>query len=258
MLRITPRLSAIRWIIPCYATIAFLAQPPQPLFSQGRLNTVYLEDNRPPLAFREDWQDDWNDSEPLARLNNYHDTDLDEHLQNSSLRHTWYGSGAGAPDIRIAYPHSQSEHASEHREGWEYIRHIAPKDDPGYLWTGQCSGPCAITLRDSDSDFDMTGLSKIRWRTKMAGFRQLRLILKLASGTFLVSDRYTEAAGDWNVSEISIPDIQWHTLNIETMDEGGAITNPNLSRVEEIGFTHQRTGAGRVDWIELYATSVRR
>ena len=138
---------AMKWIVRCSATIAFLAQPPLPLYSQGRLDTVFLEDNRPPLAFLEDWQDDWNDDEPLARLNNYHDTDLDAHLQNRNLRHTWYGPGAGAPNIRIAYPHSQSEHAAEHREGWEYIRHIAPTDDPGYLWAGQCSGPCAITLR---------------------------------------------------------------------------------------------------------------
>ena len=258
MLTINLRASAMKWVITCCATIAFLAQSPQPLFPQGRLSVDYPEDSRPPLAFREDWQDDWNDGEPLARLNDYHDTDLDAHLQNRGLRHAWYGPGAGAPDIRSAYPHSDSEHAAEHREGWEYIRHIAPKDDPGYLWAGQCGGPCAITLRDNDNDFDMTGLAKVRWRTKMDGFRQIRLILKLADGTFLVSDRYAGPTGDWNVSEISIPDVRWHSLNIETLNEGRAVANPDLGRVEEIGFTHQRTGAARVDWIELYAASVQR
>jgi len=258
MVLVTRRSIAAKWVLSCCATIVFFTQPPQPLLGQGRLDTVFPEDSRPPLAFREDWQDDWNDNEPLARLNNYHDTDLDAHLQNRNLRHTWYGPGAGAPHIRMAYPHSPGEHAAEHREGWEYIRHIAPRDDPGYLWTGQCSGPCAITLHDPNNYFDMTGLAKVRWRTKMDGFRQMRLVLKLADGTFIVSDRYAGPAGDWNVTEISIPDVRWHALNLETLNEGRPILNLDLSRVEEIGFTHQRTGGARVDWIELYATPVTR
>ena len=100
------RASAMKWVIICCATIAFLAQSPQPLFPQGRLSVVYPEDSRPPLAFREDWQDDWNDGEPLARLNDYHDTDLDAHLQNRGLRHAWYGPGrvrrTSVPPIPIA------------------------------------------------------------------------------------------------------------------------------------------------------------
>ena len=74
----------------------------------------------------------------------------------------------------------------------------------------------------------------------------------------LVSDRSVGASRDWNVSEISIPDVRWHTLNIDTLAEGRPVADPDLSRVDEIGFTHQRTGGGRVDWIELYATPVRR
>ena len=51
-MRITPRLSAMKGVIPCCAMIAFLAQGPEPVFPQGRLSTVYPEDSRPPLAFR--------------------------------------------------------------------------------------------------------------------------------------------------------------------------------------------------------------
>ena len=35
---------------------------------------------------------------------------------------------------------------------------------------------------------DLTGLAKVRWRTKQTGFHYLRPIIKLADGTWLVGD----------------------------------------------------------------------
>ena len=45
----------------------------------------------------------------------------------------------------------------------------------------------------------LTGLSKIRWRTKQFGFRQLHLIVQLADGTWLVSEQADGASTDWRV-----------------------------------------------------------
>ena len=45
----------------------------------------------------------------------YKDKDLDSHLQNKNLQHGRYG--LGAKDVI-------------------YDRHVAPRDDPGYIWLG--------------------------------------------------------------------------------------------------------------------------
>ena len=52
--------------------------------------------------------------------------------------------------------------------------------------------PCALALRHRDNYVDLTGLAKIRWRTKQTGFHVIRPIVKLADGTWLVGD-YGEA-----------------------------------------------------------------
>ena len=38
---------------------------------------------------------------------------------------------------------------------------------------------------------DLTGLARIKWVTKMSGLHQVRPIVKLADGTWLVGDRGT-------------------------------------------------------------------
>jgi hypothetical protein len=124
-----------------------IVQPAHNVFGQSpqALTQTYLEDNRPPLAFREDWKDGWRDDvlNQDARVYDYHEKNLDAHLQNRSLRHVWYGPGAKATNMQ------------DKALRVEYIRHIAPKDDPGYLWTGNCTGPCAITLQDRNNYFEM-------------------------------------------------------------------------------------------------------
>ncbi|HEX5431347.1 MAG TPA: hypothetical protein VFW83_05240, partial [Bryobacteraceae bacterium] len=150
----------------------------------------------------------------------------------------------------------------------EKSHHDSPKDDPGYLWLGACTKTCAFALRDKNNYVDLTGLAKIRWRTKESGFHQLRLMLKLADGTFLVSDYAQHATTDWNESEFSIADIRWRRLDVNRMNEGGWVNKPDLTKVDEIGFTDLRNGSGsgtgldngssRIDWIEVYGKPVPR
>jgi hypothetical protein len=57
-------------------------------------------------------------------------------------------------------------------------------------------------------------------------------------------------------------DINWYSLNIERIFEGKPVENPDLSRVEEIGFTDLMTGGmstacSRLDWIEVYGKPVK-
>ncbi len=141
--------------------------------------------------------------------------------------------------------------------------HDRPADDPYYVWSGLCPLNWAVTLKHKDAFADLTGQAKLRWRSKQAGFRQLRIILKLAGGVWLVSDAYDGPSQDWRVREFNIQDIRWRKLDIEKVVEGAWVENPDLSRVDEIGFTDLMVGGesiacSRLDWIEVDAKPVKR
>ena len=189
------------------------------------------EDNRPPLFFREDWKE----IPPVTPV-------TAEHLTNPKLLLALYGPG---------------------KDGVRKSHHTEPKDDPYYIWTGECAGNCAITLRDKSAFADLTGLAKIRWRTKQSGFRELRPILKLANGTWLVGDHAEGPASDWRETEFAIADVRWRRLDIKKIAEGAWVEKPDLSKVDEIGWTDLATGGGtpassRVDWVEVYGRAVAR
>lgn len=189
------------------------------------------EDHRPPLFFCEDWKQTPAATPVTA-----------EHLENPKLQLALYGPG---------------------KEGVKKSHHPAPQDDPYYIWTGSCPANCAITLRHKEFDVDLTGLARIRWRTKQSGFRELRPILKIAGGTWLVGDHAEGATVDWHETEFAIADVRWRRLDINTIVEGPWVQKPDLSKVEEIGWTDLMVGGGtpassRVDWIEVYGKPVKR
>jgi hypothetical protein len=192
---------------------------------------IRLEDHRPPLFFREDWK-------KIPAVTPV----TPEHLMNPKLQLALYGPG---------------------KDGVRKSHHETPNDDPYYIWSGECAGNCAIALRDKESYADLTGLAKIRWRTKQSGFRELRLILKLRDGTWLVSDHAEGATVDWHETEFAIADVHWRRLDIKTIIEGAWVEKPELSKVDEIGWTDLMVGgnspaSSRVDWIEVYGQPVRR
>jgi hypothetical protein len=137
-------------------------------------------------------------------------------------------------------------------------------DDVTIVWTGLCIANCAVVLRY----VDLTGFGKIRWRTMQAGFDQLRPIVKLADGTWLAGDHTDGYSSDWLESEILLADVRWRRLDIEKFVEardGKWVDHPDLSMVDEIGFSdlmlgsgHGPGGSSRVDWIEVYGKPVSR
>ncbi len=187
--------------------------------------------DRPALFFREDWKE-IGPATPVTQ----------EHVANSALQLSLHGPG---------------------REGIKKSHHDKPADDPYYIWSGTCNGNWAVSLRHKAAFVDLTGLAKIRWRTKQAGFRQLRIVLKLADGAWLVSDASDGPSKDWREREFNISDIAWRQLDIRTVVEGAWVNQPDLSRVDEIGWTDLMTGGGsiacsRLDWIEVYGRPVKR
>ena len=184
---------------------------------------------RPSLYFREDWAE----SPPATPV-------TQQHVANDALVLGLYGPAADS--IRKS-------------------NHERPADDPFYVWSGLCTDNWAVSLKKSDSYVDLSEYAKVVWRSKQSGMRNLRLILKLADGTWLVSDAYDGSSSDWRVHQFNIADIAWYALDISTMVEGRPVVDPDLTRVEEIGFTDLMRGGGtpassRLDWIEVYGRAV--
>lgn len=186
---------------------------------------------RPSLFFREDWKES-PAATPVTR----------EHVVNKDLLLGLYGPG---------------------RDSIKKSNHERPVDDPFYIWSGLCQGNWAVTLKNKTSYVDLTDYAKILWRSKQGGLRSLHIVLKLADGTWLVSVQGDSMSTDWRITEFIIKDLKWYSLNIRSVIEKIPVLNPDLSKVDEIGFTDLMTGGGsdacsRLDWIEVYGKSVSR
>jgi hypothetical protein len=191
---------------------------------------------RPGLFFREEWgQTDKGGEHPTGP----------ESVSNPSLELKLYGP-----------------------TGKEVLLTGAKGDDnnPIHLWTGMCTSPCAVALRDKNNMADLTGLARVRWVTKMSGLHQVHPIVKLADGTWLVGDRGDGSITDWRTSEINFSDLRWLRLDIDkVVTKGNFVANVDLSKVDEIGYVDLMPGSGHgpggwsdVGAIEVYANAVKR
>jgi hypothetical protein len=186
---------------------------------------------RPALFFREDWKD-IPAATPVTQ----------KHVVNKDLVLGLYGPGCDS----IKKSH-----------------HDSPSDDPYYIWSGLCPGNWAVTLKKSDSYVDLSSYGKIMWRSKQSGLRCLHPVLKLADGTWLVGTQGDCMSADWRITEFNISDINWYSLNIKSVIEVKPVVKPDLSKVDEIGFTDLMPGGAsdacsRLDWIEVYGKPVKR
>jgi hypothetical protein len=197
-----------------------------PLFSQS-------QNYRPELFFREDFKETPEEI-PVSQ----------NHISNPDVIFSSYGEGHDS----LKKSHNEK-----------------PVDDPFYIWTGLCVDSWAVSFKHRFGYADLSSFAKIRWRTKQAGFHNLRIILKLADGRWLISDQYTGPSGDWQISEFNISDINWWLFDIKTVKELKPISNAeiDLSSVDEIGCTDLMKGGGgkacsRLDWVEVYGKTVPR
>ena len=142
------------------------------------------------------------------------------------------------------------------------------------LWTGFATSPVALTLRHKNAYLDLTGADEA-----LAGERARRTstslhpVVKLADGTLLAGSQTFSSpqrpmvgsnafSGNFVVSEVTFDDQRWFQLDpvkVVTLKEVG---NPDLSRVDEIGFVdlmpgggHGFAGCSNVSWIEGGAAS---
>jgi hypothetical protein len=140
------------------------------------------------------------------------------------------------------------------------------ENNPTHVWTGLCATPCAVAFRDKTNFADLSGLARIKWVTKVSGFHQVRPIVKLADGTWLVGDHTDGSTVDWLTSEFSLAEVRWLRLDIASVvTKGNVVEKPDLSRVDEIGFADLIPGSGHgpggwsdVAAIEVYGKAVKR
>jgi len=140
------------------------------------------------------------------------------------------------------------------------------ENNPTHVWTGLCTTPCAVALRDKTRFVDLTGLARIKWNTKTSGFHEIRPIVKLADGTWLAGDHADASPLDWLASELSLAGVRWIKLDPERLVTTGAfVEKPDLSRVDEVGFVdlmpasgHGQGGWADVAQIEIYGKPVKR
>lgn len=192
---------------------------------------------RPQLFFSEEWKQNPNGGE--AAINPA------EAVSNPNLELKLYG--AGGKDIQLTGTANNPA-------------------NPVHLWTGLCEQPCAAALRDKENYVDLTGLAMIRWVTKVSGFHQVHPIIKTADGIWLVGDHADGSTVDWHQDEFSIADVRWRRLNInKVVTVGDWEKNPDLSKVDEVGFTDLLPGSGHgpggwsdVAKIEIFGKPVKR
>jgi hypothetical protein len=183
------------------------------------------------LFFREDWKQT-EAALPVTQ----------DHVANPDLRLALYGPA---------------------KDAIKKSNHPNIPNDPYYIWSGECKENWAVGLQRKDLNVDLSAPdARIRIQSKQSGFRQLRIILKLSDGTWLVSDKSADAADDWSEKEFVISGVRWRKLDIETVMEGAWVQKPDLTSVTEIGFTDLMIGGGtpassRLDWIEVWGRSAR-
>ena len=138
--------------------------------------------------------------------------------------------------------------------------------NPIHVWLGMCTSPCAVAFREKTNFADLSGLARIRWNTKTSGFHQVRPIVKLADGTWLIGDHADGTPRDWLISEISYADLRWLKLDIaRVVTTGTFLDKVDLTKVDEIGFADLMPGSGHgpggwsdVAQVEVYGNKVAR
>lgn len=184
---------------------------------------------------------------------------------------------ATPPDEHGAWPASQAGVASPGLELGLYgpsareIQLVAVRGSgdlyPLNLWTGTTTAPCAATLRDRNRFVDLSSpLAKIRWVVRTSGFHQIRPVLKLADGTWLVGDRTSGPFSDFNQADVTVADVRWLTLDIDrVVTVGNWVEHPDLRKVDSVGFADLLPGSGHgpggyvnVGRIEVYGDAVKR
>jgi len=177
-----------------------------------------------PLFFKEEWKNEAGEYEPKI---------TQVHVANPNLEIKLYGPTA--KEILIAGAANN-------------------ESNPIHPWTGMCTTPCGVGLRHKTQYVDLTGLSRIKWLTKMSGLHKVYPVVRLADGTLLVGDFADGSNVDWQEREFNLSGLKWYRLDPERgVTTGAVVANPDLSKVDEVGFMDlmPSSGHGQGGWSDV-------
>lgn len=191
---------------------------------------------RPPLLFSEGWKEPPHTA-PL--------TDVDRRVTqvvvtNPDLELKLYGTDAKAVSVN-------------------------PHEGRLDLWNGDTASPIAVTLRHKTNYLDLRGLARLRWILRTNGLHEIHPVLKLADGTLIVGTHADNTDGVFLSSEIAFTNQRWYKLDPVKVTTSTVVMNPDLSKVDEIGWADLAPGGGKgvagwanISTIEVYAKGVPR
>ena len=212
--------------------------PPHHVFAQQPAPPAAEAAVRPPLLFREEWKQppytgELDDEKRRIKLTK-------DAVGNPNLELTLYGPDT--KDLLVAV-------------------HEARHD----LWTGLVPAPIAATLRDKNNYIDQTGRARLRWITRTGSLHVIHPIVKLPDGTLLAGSLTGSTDGDFLESEVAFGNQHWFLLDPQNLVTKIEVKNPDLSKVDEIGFVDLMPGGGKgvagwvnVSVVEVYAKPVPR
>jgi hypothetical protein len=214
---------------------------------------AFAQEARPPaaaapLAFKVDWVRPRNQEDTKIRY-----MPVQENVSDPNVEMKFYGTAAK-----------------------QILTTGLPGNDvtPYGVWTGTAEGPFAVTFKLKNNYVHLTGIANIRWFTKTSGFHVVRPVVKLANGTMMVGDLSFSSVPKLTLSEFSLANVRWIKMDpdrVVTVNSGPAAANPNneiwvpnpdLSKVEEVGFADLMPGSGhgtggyiQIGRIEVYGKS---
>ena len=191
---------------------------------------------RPPLLFKEEWK------QPpyTGTLNDENRRATQDAITNPKLELKLYGTDA---------------------------RNVGVYNHEGRfdLWSGVVTSPVAIAVRDRSSYLDLTGLARVRAIVRTLGLHVIHPIVKLADGTYIAGSRSVDTEGEFVQTEVAYGGMRWHKVDPLKVVTGVEVKNPDLAKVDEIGFVdlapgggHGISGAFNVSSLEVYARAVPR
>jgi hypothetical protein len=128
------------------------------------------------------------------------------------------------------------------------------------LWTGVVASPVAIMVRDRANVVDLSGLARLRAIVRTISLHVVQPVVKFADGTYGVGSRHIDTEGEFVQVEVVFSGMRWHKLDPQKVVTTVLLPNPDLTKVDEVGFVdlapgggHGVAGAFNVSTLELYA-----
>ncbi len=125
-----------------------------------------------------------------------------------------------------------------------------------YTYTGETRNNWMITVSDPANFYDLTLPGKVMLRTRNTGFRLTHIVIKTADGRYFVSEEGSGESRAWMNRDYILADLHWRSLTmVDTLNNArrpaapdravivaAGVATPDLSKVDEIGFTDLMPG----------------